>query len=251
MSKVGLVNNFFLIILANFAFFSFFAVEVYGINYSYETPASKILFSDKSYEIPLKVKNHKGLSSLDHVQIKMKINDYQNTTYTSIMWSQLDGEQLVTVDDNELVKDVTVSALSRGHLEYLFEFTPTKQIELRSISVDVLEQKPNDIKKLSEESLKKQNKKDQITQHGIGRNTSFFNSYKEGQQLIAEETFNMLVGNRDIQNEYFGKNHKEYFNIEHISRSEDIHLKNSILKEMLRSEEFFEKHYQVHHNFNE
>lgn len=46
-------------------------------------------------------------------------------------------------------------------------------------------------------------KHDPITSHGINRNHSLFDSYKNGQILLAQEKMNEILGGKKIQNEIF------------------------------------------------
>ncbi|WP_371503655.1 hypothetical protein [Nitrosopumilus adriaticus] len=88
---------------------------------------------------------------------------------------------------------------------------------------------------------------DGITQHGIDRHNAWFESYKEGQGLLAEAKLNMMLTGKDIDNNsnYVPKTHYGDF----YSASENTQLQYDIKFQKLKAKYIFSQLYDVRQNF--
>jgi hypothetical protein len=87
---------------------------------------------------------------------------------------------------------------------------------------------------------------DSVKSNGFDRNNSGFNTYKKSQELLAEQKLNQIMNDKPIQNDLFysPKAYDSHFE----KQSDDLKLKNDIMKERLRALEIFAKLFDVQNN---
>ena len=87
---------------------------------------------------------------------------------------------------------------------------------------------------------------DGVTSHGIDRNNARFDTYKKGQELLAQHTLSSILGGESIQNDSLDEL-KSYYT-DHLKRSEDHKLQIDMKNEIIKAEQLFYKLYQIQHN---
>ncbi|AJW70688.1 hypothetical protein [Nitrosopumilus adriaticus] len=88
---------------------------------------------------------------------------------------------------------------------------------------------------------------DGITQHGIDRNNAWFESYKKGQELLAEEKLDLMLD--DLETEENSKHAPQTHYGDFYNSSENIQLQSDIKFQKLKAKYIFSQLYDVKHNF--
>lgn len=79
--------------------------------------------------------------------------------------------------------------------------------------------------------------------HGIDRNHAYFETYLEGQKLIASNTLDQLLGGKSIQDESPEKSFS--YDYKWVLRSDDVVLQKNIKLEMLKAQQLYETMYHM------
>lgn len=87
---------------------------------------------------------------------------------------------------------------------------------------------------------------DQLTMHGIDRQSNLFLTYVLGQELLAKSTMNDILNGRTIQNNSIKEPFSHYYNP--LKRTEDPVLQNQILLEISKAEQLFSQKYNIQTN---
>ena len=90
-------------------------------------------------------------------------------------------------------------------------------------------------------------KPDRITMHGIDRKSNLFDTYKEGQMLLAKNTMDKILFGKNIQNDETVIPKTIQYDI--LKRTEDTVLQNMQKYQAYKAWKFFEKSFDVKNNF--
>lgn len=88
---------------------------------------------------------------------------------------------------------------------------------------------------------------DYVTMHGCDRLCSWFDSYKERQNLLAKDELSKILLGKKITSESKGFIPSPPYN--KVSRSEDVDLQNRIINEIKKATELFERSFDVKNHF--
>lgn len=84
---------------------------------------------------------------------------------------------------------------------------------------------------------------DSATLHGIDRNNSMYQVYKNGQALLAQEMMKQILGGKLVQNEGFGINDEKPTVHKYVKRANDPELQKALIDEKIRASKLLEQLY--------
>jgi len=163
----------------------------------YDNPSFQTLNNGEQNQLTLRIFDKKGVQNIESVEIKLNLVDEQNIQKNfTIIWNQkFNGTQITTVNDpDEILAEVEVVGKPHGiEMTVTFEFTSNMKAEIESMITNVLSRPlPLIVEKETPE------KEYPITMHGIDRNHPLFNTYKEGQLILAQQKLLEILGGNPI-----------------------------------------------------